>query len=174
MAWDPGSASRAIVEFRRSSTSKGSWKKEYLWPIPIRYPVFKASGELRSEGADAALEASHEAEILFKEWDDRVHVRGFYSTLGFRPDADLMMWWIAPSAEDTQALRAAFNRSSLGGMLRQTWAFLGVHRPPEVAKDHLPAFLNGDPPGRYLNVYPFVRRPDWYLLPREKRAALLR
>jgi chlorite dismutase len=34
--------------------------------------------------------------------------------------------------------------------------------------------VKGDPPKKYLNVYPFVRTPEWYLLPPEERAELLR
>jgi chlorite dismutase len=138
------------------------------------YPVFRATAELRRTEQADALRLVHDAEILFKEWDERVHVRGHYSTVGFRPDADLMMWWVAGSADDVQQLVAAFRRTALGRQLDQTWAFMGVHRPPEVAKDHQPAFMRGEGPKRYLNVYPFVRTKDWYLIPQADRAALLR
>jgi len=142
-------------------------------PTYSYYPAFRATAHLR-DGATDHLGLAHDAELLFKEWDDRVTVRGTYSTVAFRTDADLMMWWVARSPEDIQELLAAFRRTSFGRGLEQTHAFLGVHRPPEVAKDHLPAFLKGEPPKRYLNVYPFVRSHDWYLLPREERAELLR
>ena len=46
--------------------------------------------------------------------------------------------------------------------------------PAEFAKDHVPAFVRGEPPRRYLCVYPYVRTTDWYLLPPEERATLLR
>ncbi len=136
------------------------------------YPVFaNAIGVIEP---DEAREVAHEAELLFKQWEDRVRIRGTYSTVGFRPDADLMMWWVANSPEDIQDLLVAFRRTLLGQALDQTWAFMGVHRPPEVAKDHVPAFVKGTPPKRYLNVYPFVRTPEWYLLPGDERAELLR
>jgi hydrogen peroxide-dependent heme synthase len=137
------------------------------------YPVFAARpGALDADTAhDWAIQ---EAENLFKEWEGRIHVRGFYSTIGLRPDADLLMWWVAHSVEEIQELVAAFRRCGVGQAMQQTHAFLGVHRPPEIAKDHQPAFIKGEPPKRYLNVYPFVRTPEWYLLPREERGELLR
>jgi chlorite dismutase len=52
--------------------------------------------------------------------------------------------------------------------------FMGVVKPAEFTPDHQPAFVKGDPPQTYLCVYPFVRTPDWYLLPAEERATLLR
>lgn len=143
-------------------------------PTYAYYPVFRATPELRAMGPAEALEAAHEAEILLKEWSERVRIRGTYSTVGFRPDADLMMWWVASSSDDVQEVQALFARSALGRRLEQRWAFLGVHRPPETAPDHIPAFMRGEPPRKYLCVYPFVRTPEWYLLPLEERAALLR
>jgi chlorite dismutase len=134
--------------------------------------VFATRGSFEDDAARAW--ATQELENLFKEWEERVHVRGFYSTVGMRPDADLMTWWVAHSVEDVQELLVQFKRSAAGRELEQTHAFLGVHRPPEVARDHQPAFVKGVPPKRYLNVYPFVRTPEWYLLPKEERAELLR
>src|SRR5207237_10893346 len=54
------------------------------------------------------------------------------------------------------------------------WAFRGGVRPAEVSKDHVPAFARGVPPKRYACVYPYVRSLEWYLLPPQERAAMLR
>ena len=51
---------------------------------------------------------------------------------------------------------------------------MGVVRPAEFSKDHLPAFLRGEPPKKFACVYPYVRTTDWYLLPSEERSAMLR
>ena len=138
------------------------------------YPVFRGTEGLRDRPAGDLEQLAHEAELLFKEWSDRVAVRGTYSTVGFRPDADLMMWWIGHSPEDLQDLLIAFKRSGLGRRLELSWAFMGVVRPSEFSKDHLPAFVRGEQPRRYACVYPYVRTTEWYLLPKEERAALLR
>lgn len=141
-------------------------------PTYAYYPVFRAApGLVPPEDVPGLV---HEADILFKEWTERVHVRGFYSAVGFRPDADLMMWWVASSPGDVQDLLVEFRKTALGRSLELTWAFMGVHRPPEIAKDHVPAFVRGEPPKRYLNVYPFVRTAEWYLLPGDERARLLK
>ena len=34
--------------------------------------------------------------------------------------------------------------------------------------------MRGEPPCRYVSVYPFVRSLEWYLLPEAERAAMLR
>ncbi len=141
-------------------------------PVYAYYPVFHAFHS-RFETQEDPEYLAHRTELLFKEWEDRVQVRGFYSTGGFTAHADMMMWWVASSSEDVQGLTAQFVRSPLGRILMQDHAFLGVVRPPETAPDHVPGFLRGEPPKRYLCVYPFVRTPEWYLLPKEERGALL-
>jgi chlorite dismutase len=138
------------------------------------YPVFAGTPELGERPASDLQQLAHEAEILFKEWSDRVTIRGTYSTVGFRADAELMMWWIANSPDDVQDLLVAFRRTPLGRHLDLAWAFMGAVRPAEFSKDHLPAFLRGEAPRRYACVYPFVRSSEWYLLPAEERSALLR
>jgi hydrogen peroxide-dependent heme synthase len=138
------------------------------------YPVFRGTPELRERGPGDLGSMAHEAEILLKEWSDRVAVRGTYSVAGFRPDADLMMWWVARSPEDVQDLMVAFRRTSLGKRLDLTWAFMGIVRPAEFSPDHRPAFVRGEPPKRFACVYPYVRTIDWYLLPSEERSTLLR
>jgi hydrogen peroxide-dependent heme synthase len=136
------------------------------------YPVFR--WPRTSEHAGPSEEEVFEAEQLFKEWADRVELRGVYSTVGFRAEDDLMMWWVARSPGDVQELMRSFRRTVIGGRLIQTAAFLGLVRPAEFTPDHAPAFLKDEPARRHLCVYPFVRTPEWYLLPSEQRAALLR
>jgi chlorite dismutase len=50
---------------------------------------------------------------------------------------------------------------------------MGLHRPAEFNRSHLPAFLSGEPAREHLCVYPFVRSYDWYLLPDAERRELL-
>lgn len=138
------------------------------------YPVFRATPELRERSAREVEQMAHEADLLLKERADRVRVRGVYSTVAFRPDADLMMWWVAPSLDEVQDLLVEFRRTPLGRRLEPAWSFVGLVRPAEFTADHAPAFLKGEAPKKYLCVYPFVRTPEWYLLPREERGAMLR
>ena len=136
------------------------------------YPVFRAVPE-RLEGLDRET-AVKEALALFEDWGGRVETRGVYSTAGFSARADLMFWWVARSAADVQDLTVAFRRSALGRVLEPCEAFLGIVRPAEFTRDHRPAFVEGKPPKDFLCVYPFVRTPEWYLLPPDERAGLLR
>jgi hydrogen peroxide-dependent heme synthase len=134
------------------------------------YPVFRRVREVFV----SVEEAVHEWEVAFKQVAGSVSVRGFYSSAGFRPDADFLMWLVSSSPDDLQSLSASLRRTALGRSLDLTHVFLGVVRPPEFNPQHQPAFLRGEDPRRYLCVYPFVRTPEWYLLAAEERARLLR
>jgi hydrogen peroxide-dependent heme synthase len=140
--------------------------------VAAGYPVFKAIPErLPESDRDVVIK---ETATLFDEWAGRVDVRGVYSTAGFSAADDLAFWWVADSVDDIQDLSVAFRKTQLGRCLQQTQAFLGIVRPAEFAKDHLPAFVKGAPPKKYFTVYPYVRAPEWYLLDPKERGELLR
>jgi hydrogen peroxide-dependent heme synthase len=136
--------------------------------------VLRSTPELRALDAAPRDQAFHEADVLLKEWSDRVTLRGAYSTVGLRADADLVLWLVAPAIELIQDLTVALRRTDVGRRLELSHAFTGIVRPAEFTRDHAPAFVKGEAPRRFLCVYPFVRTPEWYLLPPEERAGLLR
>ena len=139
------------------------------------YPVFAGGPKLRElfRDADDLDAGAREIEDLLKRWAGRVELRGAYSTVGFRADADLMLWLVGTAPEELQRLVVELRRTQLGALLEMRWTFMGVVKPAEFTRDHAPAFVKGEPPKRYACVYPFVRTPEWYLLPATERADLL-
>ncbi len=140
------------------------------------YPVFAAREGFRDElaEADELRDAVQEVENLYKAWEGRVDVRGTYSTVAFRSDADLMLWLVGSTPQDVQRFLVEFERTRAGRLLSLAWTFMGVVKPAEFTADHAPAFVKGEPPKTFACVYPFVRTPQWYLLPAEERSAMLR
>ncbi len=133
------------------------------------YPVFRAIPGLLEGDRDVAVKEA--SELLADH--PLVSVRGFYSTAGFSAAADLFTWWIAPTADAIQDLLVEFRRTLLGSALVPVDSFLGLVRPAEFSPDHLPAFLSDKPALRYACIYPFVRTPEWYLLPPDERGKIL-
>jgi peroxiredoxin len=133
------------------------------------YPVFRAD-RARLEEIDRDVAVKEVTALLEST---AVETRGIYSTASFSASADLMLWWVGPSADDVQDLLVAFRHTQLGRALIQTEAFLGLVREAEFTSDHLPSFLT-KPPKKYLCVYPFVRSSEWYLLEPAERAKLLK
>lgn len=120
-------------------------------------------------------EVAAEAATFLKQQEERgVVVRGVYDVAGLRADADFMIWTHAERVEALQATYADFRRTTmLGRACTPVWSNVGLHRPAEFNKSHLPAFVAGEDPGAYICVYPFVRSYEWYLLPEEERRAML-
>ena len=139
----------------------------------IRYTmwsVFRAAEPLPADRG----ELSAEAESLIEQLAAKdVVVRGTYDVSGLRADADLMVWWHAPSSDALQDAYGLLRRTTLGRHLAPVWSQLALHRPAEFNRSHVPAFLAGEEARAYLCVYPFVRSYEWYLLPDEERRDML-
>jgi chlorite dismutase len=141
----------------------------------IRYTMWSVfrvrSGVLGEDRADAAAQVTDFLDALAGKG---VSVRGVYDLAGLRADADYMLWWHADNVEALQSAYAALRRTTdLGRASEPVWSQVALHRPAEFNKSHVPAFLAGEEPKRYVCVYPFVRSLDWYLLPDEERRKML-
>ncbi len=136
----------------------------------VMYAVFRWRGGLTDRAAAVA-----EVESLLGQLAEKgVVTRGVYSISGFRPDADVMFWWVAPTSDDLQEAYAGFRRTALGRVCEPVWSAVGIHREAEFNKAHVPAFLEGKAPGAYACVYPYNRTNEWYLLEPSERGAMLR
>ncbi|WP_432995142.1 hydrogen peroxide-dependent heme synthase [Dactylosporangium sp. CA-233914] len=138
----------------------------------IRYTmwsVFRLATPYGADNRDTTQVSAFFADLAAKD----VVVRGTYDVAGLRADADLMIWWHAPSAEALQEAYSAFRRTGVGRRMTPVWSQLALHRPAEFNKSHIPAFLSDEQPREWLCVYPFVRSYEWYLLPDEERRAML-
>jgi hydrogen peroxide-dependent heme synthase len=138
-----------------------------MWSV---FALDQATGPLPEDRAALATEA--EQAVAGLAGKDLV-LRGWYDVGGLRADADLMVWWHAPDVETVQQAYRELRRTTLGRYLRPVWSVVGLHRPAEFNKAHVPAFLAGEAPRGYVSVYPFVRSYEWYLLSEAERRLLL-
>ena len=141
----------------------------------VRYTmwsVFRVEpGRLGDDRTAAATQATEFVEALERK---DVVVRGVYDLAGMRADADYLVWWHAEEIESLQAAYADWRRTTaLGRASVPVWSQAALHRPAEFNKSHVPAFIAGEEPKRYVCVYPFVRSYDWYLLPDDERRGML-
>jgi chlorite dismutase len=132
-----------------------------LWAVLRRDPANPTDAAADLVAAIAAVEAKG------------VVIRGWYDVSSLRADADLMVWLHGAAPKTLQWALRELRRSPLLKSLLPTWNVLGVHRDAEFTANHLPSFMRGKAPEKWLTVYPFVRSYEWYLLPDEERAAML-
>jgi chlorite dismutase len=142
----------------------------------IRYTmwsVFRVTDRAALDLASREALATEVADLFEQAAGKDLVTRGCYDLQGMRADADLMFWWIAPTADDLQEMYARFRRTRLGRACEPAWSAVALHRPAEFNKSHVPAFLAGEEPKNYVCVYPFVRSFEWYLLDDGERRAML-
>ena len=104
---------------------------------------------------------------------DDITLRGAYDIRGFRGDTALLLWIHAGTAEKVQHALKTFGQSELGRHFKAHWSGMGLHRPAEFNRTHVPGFMLGKPAKGWLCMYPFVRSYDWYLIPEEERREML-
>jgi peroxiredoxin len=140
----------------------------------IRYTAWSVFRIARPIGEVDRQPMAAEVAALFEQLAAKdVTVRGTYDVSALRADADVMIWWHAPTADALQEAYSRFRRTGLGSHLQPVWSNMALHRPAEFNKGHVPAFLADETPRKYVCVYPFVRSYEWYLLPDAERRALL-
>ena len=139
----------------------------------IRYTMWSVFAVAESLPVDRVAVAA-EVDELVAAWAAKdIVVRGWYDVAGLRADAELMAWVHAPTSELLQHAYHSLRRTALGRQLEPVWSVMGLHRPAEFNKSHVPAFLTDVQAQDYLCVYPFVRSHDWYLIADEERREML-
>ena len=136
----------------------------------VMYAVFRVREPL---GTGREAMADEVTALLDQLAEKDVLTRGTYDVAGFRADADFMFWWVAPTSDDLQDAYQRFRQTELGRHCEPVWSVMALHRPAEFNKSHIPAYLAGEDPKRYVCVYPFVRSYEWYLLPETERREML-
>jgi chlorite dismutase len=109
---------------------------------------------------------------IFGKYQDKVGLRGTYVVQGFQAHTDILFWMFADQFPDIQDLQLELRRSTLGQCLEISHAFIGITKPFEFS-EHPTSFAVGMTPRRYLCFYPFIRKPEYYLLPKWERKALI-
>ncbi|HEX2363023.1 MAG TPA: chlorite dismutase family protein, partial [Jiangellaceae bacterium] len=91
--------------------------------LVVRYTmwsVFRLSEPLGE--TDRAPLAAEVADLLGELAGKDVVVRGTYDLGGLRADADLMIWWHSPAADDLQEAYHRVRRTALGRRLEPVWS----------------------------------------------------
>ena len=102
-----------------------------------------------------------------------IEMRGCYSLVGLRDDADLMFWIVGTDLDTVQQFAVSLRHTGLGAYLTSTATYIGVVSPARYDPGHLPAFMLGATPKTFISVYPFIKTTEWYLLPYESRRELM-
>jgi chlorite dismutase len=96
-----------------------------------------------------------------------------YSTVGTRGDTDLLLLAQSPGLEDLHTFHVVLGQSGLAKWATTPYSYLALTKPsPYSEAEARPEICTSG--RRYLFVYPFWKRRDWYAKPDEERQRIMR
>ncbi len=157
----------AVPDTRPETPKARDLNAELLYTM---YAVFRVARSLPADRTSLTAEAQ---ELLDEALLKDVYTRGTYDVAGYKGDADILVWWTCPDPDRLQETYQRFRQTVLGSHLVPVWSSVGLHRPAEFNRNHIPAYVRREDPRRYVCVYPFNRSLEWYLLPDFERKGML-
>jgi chlorite dismutase len=144
----------------------------------LKYTFYKLLPSWRSADEGTKQNAKNAFIEIIDRFSERIIVKPF-SLFGTRGDCDFMLWTISERLEDFQQLLSEVLKSPLGRHLITPFSYLSMTRKSEYIREHRHPGQEGDAlkkiPGnaKYLFVYPFVKKREWYNLSPEERQRMM-
>jgi chlorite dismutase len=138
----------------------------------VKFTFFKLDPAWRRR--DAEDRARDKAEFLAACEDFAVDrsLRA-YSTVGTRGDVDLMLLSQSPVLEDIHTFHVVLGQSGLAQWAETPHSYLAMtKRSPYSEQEVRPEICVSE--RKYLFVYPFWKKREWYALPDEERGRIMR
>jgi chlorite dismutase len=138
----------------------------------VKFTFFKLDPAWRRR--DAEDRARDKAEFLAACEDFAVDrsLRA-YSTVGTRGDVDLMLLSQSPVLEDIHTFHVVLGQSGLAQWADTPHSYLAMtKRSPYSEQEVRPEICVSE--RKYLFVYPFWKKREWYSLPAEERGRIMR
>jgi chlorite dismutase len=95
-----------------------------------------------------------------------------YSLVGTRGDADLLLWAASPSLGDIHEFHVVLAQSGLMGWADTSYSYLAMTKESEYSEEERLELRSSQ--RRYLFVYPFWKKREWYQVPAEERMRIMR
>ena len=141
--------------------------------IYVAYWIYRTDRSFATVDEPVRTEAKARFARAFGEHDASITVRGVYSLVGLRANADLMVWLYGPDLDEIQRFAVGLRHTAMGQYLETVETYIGVVTPARYDPGHQPSFMMGARPKQFVSVYPFVKTTDWYQLPYEQRRELM-
>jgi chlorite dismutase len=122
---------------------------------------------------DAAVREQHKRE--FAAACDHFRADRFlraFSLVGTRGDADLLLWTSSPGLADIHEFHVVLGQSGLMAWTETPYSYLAMTKESEYSEEERLEVRLAE--RKYLFVYPFWKRRDWYRLPGPERMRIMR
>ncbi len=164
---------RPVPSAQASASAKPALRRQY-----VSFVFYKLQSEFRRLPIEQQRAMLEEFAALVEGVDRQKMILLTYSTVGTRADTDLMFWRIAFELGDIQAFHAAINRLPIAGYLETPYSYLAQTKRSTYIDKLDPSHDESRTvirPGKhkYVFVYPFVKKREWYLLHKTTRQGIM-
>jgi chlorite dismutase len=95
-----------------------------------------------------------------------------FSLVGTRGDADLLLWCSSPGLRDIHEFHVVLGQSGLMGWTETPYSYLAMTKESEYSEEERLDVRSSR--AKYLFVYPFWKKREWYRLPGPERMRIMR
>ncbi|MDV3277870.1 MAG: chlorite dismutase family protein [Nitrososphaerales archaeon] len=159
-----------MEEQRESTPEAAEVEKSFL-----KYTFFKVAREWRS--LDDSTKEESRREFLRALGDSSSSSLSFFSLVGIRGDTDFMILADSPSLDSFQTFVARLLSTKLGRYLEIPYSYLAMTRRSKYLGSHRRPGQEGTlqqyRSSKFLFVYPFVKKREWYRLPFAERQRIM-
>ncbi len=143
----------------------------------LKYTFFKVAREYRTLGPQEKSRLKDEFLGVLTRHGEHLGLQSF-SLVGLRGDVDFMVIADSEDLQKFQHLLADLMASSLGRYLDTPYSYLAMTRQSQYLGKHRHHGHEGVEPrdqasSKYLFVYPFVKKREWYRLPFNERERIM-
>jgi chlorite dismutase len=141
----------------------------------LKYTFFKVAREWRS--LENETKEEFRKEFLLGLEDSSSSSLAFFSLVGIRGDTDFMIRADSPSLDSFQTLVAKLLSTKLGRYLEIPYSYLAMTKGSKYLGSHKHPDqefgVRQQPSSKFLFVYPFVKKREWYRLPFVERQRIM-
>jgi chlorite dismutase len=145
----------------------------------LKYTFLKLRPEWRRL-PEADRRKGQEALVSVLQEGARTMTLRTYSLIGIRGDCDVLLWTISHDLGQVQKLVADLLATPLGGYLDIPYSYLAMTQKSQYTGRGTPHEHEGQEANRhlpkdrkYLFVYPFIKKREWYGIPFEDRMRIM-
>jgi chlorite dismutase len=137
----------------------------------VKFTFFKLDPAWRRRSAEERAQDKAEFLAACEDFAEDRSLRA-YSTVGTRGDTDLMLLSQSPILEDIHTFHVVLSQSGLARWASTPYSYLAMTKPsPYSDSESRPEICTSD--RKYLYVYPFDKKREWYGLPLEERRRIM-
>jgi chlorite dismutase len=137
----------------------------------VKFTFFALDPAWRRRSAEERARDKSEFQAACEDFAEDRSLRA-YSTVGTRGDVDLMLLSQCPILEDIHTFHVVLGQSGLARWASTPYSYLAMTKPsPYSESESRPEICTSD--RKYLFVYPFEKKREWYGVPMEERQRIM-